>query len=112
VKAKPTPAGADQELLLDAVAWLRADIANGREIAPPLRKALLTYKAKRDGRVHDAVLQVTVDMASDAGHPKTLEVRPGVESAFDVASRLHGTKPDTIRKRLARKRRAKGQSKR
>jgi hypothetical protein len=112
VKAKPKRAGADQELLLDALAWLRWDVANGSETAPPLRRALLNYKTKRDARVRDAVLQSTVDMARTMGHPKTLEVRPGIESAFDVAARLHGTKPDTIRKRLARKRRAKGQSKR
>lgn len=103
MKAKHTVA---DPRLLEAVSWLARDIASGLEIKLPLRRALLNYQKKRDGRVRDAMLQVTVEMANAAGHPKTLDARPGTESAFDVASRLHGTTPNTIKKRLARKRRA------
>lgn len=119
--------GGDELRLLEAAAWLAWDVGNGAKITDSLRKALLGYKAARDGRIHDAMLQATVEMANERGLPKTIELsrrqadrlvsegaifshdakgRPIPETAYDAASRLLGSTPNGIRKRLARKRKA------
>jgi hypothetical protein len=92
--------------LLEAVSWLAWDIINCRAIPSSLRETVLGYKSARDRSVRTAIVAATVEMAHAAGHPKSLAARRGTESAFEVASRIHGTTPTNIRKQAAKKRRA------